>query len=49
MNTWLCMPMNITPVLQGNYYSNLQTSLDVVLSACKMRQIQVDPAHLKKK
>ena len=34
--------MNITPVLQGNYYSNLQTSLDVVLSACKN---ETDPSR----
>jgi len=29
------MPLNIAPVLKGKYYSDLQTTLDIVLSACK--------------
>ena len=29
------MPLNIAPVLQGKYYSDLQTTLDIVLSECK--------------
>ena len=35
MNKWLCMPLNISPIIQGKYSSDLQTSLTVTLSKCK--------------
>lgn len=35
MNRWLCIPLNITPVLRGNYYSEIQTTLDITISKCK--------------
>ena len=29
------MPLNVAPILQGKYFSDLQTTFDIVLSACK--------------
>lgn len=34
MQTWLCMPLDIAPVLKGKYYSDLQTTLDVIIKKC---------------
>ena len=34
MHKWLCIPLNIAPVLMGKYYSNLQTTLDIKISKC---------------
>jgi hypothetical protein len=28
------MPLNITPILMGKYYSNIQTTLDIVIKKC---------------
>jgi len=28
------MPLNITPILSGKYYSDLQTTLDIIISKC---------------
>ena len=34
MNKWLCMPMNISAVVQGKYSTNLQTALNIILQKC---------------
>ena len=34
MNKWLCMPMNISAVVQGKYSTNLQTALTIILQKC---------------
>ena len=34
MSTWLCMPMNISAVLNGTYSSDLQSTLDIVIKKC---------------
>ena len=35
MSKWLCMPLNITPAIMGNYYSDIQKTLDITIKKCK--------------
>lgn len=34
MNTWLCLPVNKTYTVSGNYISEIQKSLDIIVSKC---------------
>lgn len=43
MGGWLCMPVNISPILMGTYSSDTQTTLDIVVSTCNNA---TDPNHL---
>ena len=42
MNTWLCMPLDIAPIIKGKYYSDVQSTLDVVVQTCKN---ETDPSR----
>ena len=37
MKNWLCMPFDVTPVLKGKYYSDIQTTLDIIVRKCQNR------------
>ena len=34
MSNWLCMPLNVRAVLNGTYFSDLQSTLDIVIEKC---------------
>ena len=34
MSTWLCLPLNKTYAVAGNYISEIQKSLDITVSKC---------------